>query len=210
MHFIDKIKTEPTPLNPAKPLASPSRPLDHLPIQNHPLIRPAVPSRLSLPGRMKTLWRMSVKSVSSQWLKTLPPAATSSPRENRLKISSLRLSNLCGVKIRINHPAVPSRCPVHPSSQVPCIQCIDSLRSPSGLLSVVCLASLGSVVDPLWTVSVKSVSSQWLKTLPPAATRCSLILQTFHDRGHRETQRNESKEIQTDQPSGKWGQGAYF
>ena len=37
----------PRPLNPAEPLASPSRPLDHLNSQNQRLLRPAVPSHPS-------------------------------------------------------------------------------------------------------------------------------------------------------------------
>lgn len=66
----------PTPLNTAKPLASPSRPLDHLPIQHQRLLRPAIPSVLLYPrlglcsenmGFFSSVWIVSsvVKNLCS-------------------------------------------------------------------------------------------------------------------------------------------------
>ena len=165
----------PRPLNTAKPLASPSRPLDHLNIQTQRLLRPAVPSdprdnkfkisslrrsnlcgeksgplkasfaplsRPTHPGfRVFSVFRGSSTPVNVCIKPSVPsprpqqsdkqpsttvnhrqlplclcllaplrqkrtsqsllhPTVPSDPRDNRFKISSLRSSNLSGVKIR--------------------------------------------------------------------------------------------------------------
>ena len=61
---------------------------------------PDTPQPLATPSRPQA-------HLNRQTQRLLPPAVPSDPRANKFKISSLRSSNLCGVKIRMPLPSHP-------------------------------------------------------------------------------------------------------
>lgn len=120
----------PRPLNPAKPLASPSRLLDHLPIQNQRLLRPALPSRPSGFRVFSVLIRVahppgffqsSVSLRSAPWSihsGGISPLSRPTPERTDSKIPSLLPLPLCPSAAKTNGPSTSicrisvSQCPI--------------------------------------------------------------------------------------------------
>jgi len=116
------------PINPAKPLASPSRPLDHLPIQNQRLLPPAVTSdppclRLGLCGEIKSGLSDSLLAFYQRHISVISAVKNSSPRSpvrpQRVQIQNLISAFSKSQRCKNLHGPKPLTPPSRPQAHLP-------------------------------------------------------------------------------------------